>query len=73
MPYLHFSRSSALHKILFPDLPGKTQDLHGSRVMTPARGLRGLWMARYVLGLLTDAVCRFAGPCACFHSARKSL
>lgn len=64
MPYLHFSRFSSQNKILLPS--GKTQDLHGSRVMTPARGLRGLWMARYVLGLLTDAVCRFAGPCACF-------
>ena len=64
MPYLHFSRFSSQNKILLPS--GKTQDLHGSRVMTPALGLRDLGMARYVLGLLTDAVCRFAGPCACF-------
>ncbi len=65
MPYPHFSRSSALHQILFPDLSGKPQlNKHGSRVMTPALGLRDLGMARSVRGLLTDAVCRVSGPCA---------
>lgn len=64
MPYLHFSRFSSQNKILLPS--GKTQDLHGSRVMTPALGLRDLGMARSVCGLLTDAICRVSGPCACF-------